>query len=143
MQINFKEVEKTGEYCETHYFGEKGNPFDISNKKVEMTSFWVDLANHLVKSGSVGNFLSANFIYCSKDETSIVAAIALLDLPWNTDSHGYKPTDNQGLEIKASNNLVIFQKAVKEAEKDLQNDVLVNHRYFQADNPGQQDATAN
>lgn len=141
--MDFKELEQTGEYCETHYYRRKEHAHDASNKPIEMTSFWADAAAHVLKSGSFADFLSANFIWCPKDETTIVAALSLLDLPWTTESHGYKPTEGQGLEIKAANNMIVFQKAVKEAQKDLQNDVLVNHRYFQSETPQQQDATAN
>jgi hypothetical protein len=105
--------------------------------------FWVDLARHLLKFGSFANFLSANFIYCLKDETTIVAAISVLDLPFSTESHGFKPTENQGLEIKAANNMIIFKKAVKEADLDVQNDVLLIHRYFQTETPQQADASPN
>ena len=65
---------------------------------------------------------------------------ALLDLPLGeAESHGYKASEvGRGMEIKASGNVILFKKEVKEAPLEITNDVLVTHRYITADSSTEQ-----
>jgi hypothetical protein len=64
---------------------------------------------------------------------------ALLDLPLGeAETHGYKTVEGlgRGMEIKASGNLLLFKKEVKEAPLAISNDILVTHRYVPITNSG-------
>ena len=77
-------------------------------------------------------FLSANFIKNASNNAASLLTFALLDLPFEGESHGYKTNEGRGVEIKASSNIILFKKEVREAPLELTNDILVTHRYVEA-----------
>ena len=62
--------------------------------------------------------------------------MAIIDLPFNAEIHGFKTNEGRGVEIKACDNLILFKKEVKEAPLEIANDIMVTHRYTYAQNPG-------
>jgi hypothetical protein len=81
--------------------------------------------------GGKQHFLSANFTANSSNPQSALLTFALMDLPMeDAKSHEYKPSEvGRGMDIKASGNVILFKKEVKEAPLDITNDILVTHRY--------------
>jgi len=54
-------------------------------------------------------FLSSDFTYLIKSNaSSALLSFALLDLPFEGETHGFKAMENRGLEIKAVDNLILF-----------------------------------
>lgn len=118
---------------ETHYY--KQTSYYTSQNLVQINAFWSDYAQFLSsKTEDDRQFLSANFYKNYQNETSSILTFALLDLPLEAESHGYKTNESRGVEIKACSNIIIFKKEVREAPLDLKNDILVTHRYVQDNN---------
>jgi len=61
---------------------------------------------------------------------SAILTLAILDLPFTAETHNFKTNEGRGVEIKASNNLILFKKEVREALVDIKNDIMVTHRYI-------------
>lgn len=56
---------------------------------------------------------------------------ALLDLPFESLSHNYKNNEGRGLDITPASSLILFKKEVKETTVEINNDLIVSHRYIQ------------
>ena len=112
----------------------------MSRNLIAINSFWSDYAEYLLKRGQIGGasaFLSANFTRNSDNQTSAFLTYALLDLPLGeADAHQYKAGSGEegsrSMEIKTSGNVIIFKKVVQEAPLEINNDILVTHRYISA-----------
>ncbi len=65
------------------------------------------------------------------NETAL--ALALTDLPFNEESHGFKAGQGRSVEIKSASNMIIFLKEIQQAETSINKDMLVVHRYFEKD----------
>ena len=96
--------------------------------------FWVDLANHIVKSGSLNDFVSPNFIYATDGETQKVSVVSFLNLPFESPTQSLESLGDKGVKITASDNLVLYKKEIKEAPADLDTNILVIHRFFEENN---------
>ncbi len=124
---------------ETHYF--KQTSYSTSASLVTVNSFWADYARFLTSPTTTDStegiatrpFLSANFVKNAGNSVSSLLTFALLDLPFEAESHGYKTNEGRGVEIKACSNIILFKKEVREAPLELTNDILVTHRYVEAD----------
>ena len=57
---------------------------------------------------------------------------AILDLPFEPVNHSYKTNEGRGLDIEAFGDIIIFKKEVREAKLELSSDILVTHRYVNA-----------
>ena len=66
--------------------------------------------------------------------TEFIAALALIDLPFESPNHKYEAHGGRGVQITASSNLVLFKKEIKEAQADLDTNLLVIHRFFELNN---------
>jgi len=125
-----EELGETKEYCETNYYWYTGAFTNASF--VTRTEFWIDYGMSFVEGKKF--FLSSNFIYTCNNLTEIMAALAMLDLPFVSPEHGYRTTEGRSVELKAANNLIIFNKEVKETKEDISNNVLVAQKYVSTDN---------
>ncbi|CAI2378280.1 unnamed protein product [Moneuplotes crassus] len=129
-KMQFQEAEAAVEYCETHYYQSPEIHYNIINENL----FWRDFSQHIVKEGSVENFLSSNFILAVGNNTENIAALSVLALPFQSPADGTKEHGGKGVEINAVENLILLKKEIKEAETDLSNDLLVIHRFFDPNN---------
>ena len=127
QKSQFQELEETKEYCETQYY--ETAELGASKALVGVTPFWADVAQHFACRPDQP-FLSFNFIYGLQSHTEMVATLALLDLPFKSANHGFQSKEGRKLEVKAADNLVLFKREIKEAPADIQNDLLVIHRFF-------------
>ncbi len=126
------ELGATKEFAETGYFGVRDPK---AQTLVNFSDFWADYADHLL-SDPDKPFLSSNFTDVCNTLTEVVAALALLDLPYKSGEHGYKSVGDKATELKAASNFVIFKKEVKEAKDATRTDVLVAQRYLQGGDTG-------
>jgi len=76
-------------------------------------------------------FLTNNFKYAINSYTELIAALALVDLPFKEGQHLYQK-NNSGMDIIADSNLIIFFKEIAQAEKvDFEDDILILQRFFE------------
>jgi len=66
--------------------------------------------------------------------TEIIAVLALIDLPFQSINHKFEVTGGRGIQITANSNLVLFKKEIKEAQAELDTNLLVIHRFFEPNN---------
>jgi len=57
-------------------------------------------------------FLSSNFTVSLYNINETALALALIDLPFNEESHGFKAGQGRSVEIKAASNIIIFLKEI-------------------------------
>ena len=81
IKEGYKKLEKTVEYVERNYFGD--NKTDNYSKLISVNPFWVDLAKHLLASGSIANFVTQNFIFAFNNHVEALAVISLMDLSFS------------------------------------------------------------
>ena len=124
----FKNLEKTKEYAERHYFNLK--TIEEGSTLIDNNTFWVELAKHLIEKGPEAPFLSSKFIYCTKNHATMLTVLAFISLPFELNSHNYKSLAGKGLEITAAGNSIIFHKEIKECQSNLKNDLLIAQRFF-------------
>ena len=112
----------------------------MSQRLITINSFWNDYAQYLLQRGQMGGksaFLSAEFTRNSDNQTSAFLTLALLDLPLGeAEAHQFKAGSGEdgarSMEIKTSGNVIIFKKVVQEAPLEVNNDIMVTHRYISA-----------
>ena len=129
-RMEFQEAEVAVEYCETHYYGSP----DIQYRKIKENLFWSDFAQHIVKTHTTDNFLSSNFIIAIVNMTESLAALSVLSLPFHPPKNIITPHGGKGNKIEAAENLILLKKEIKEAEGEINNDLLVIHRFFDPNN---------
>ena len=107
-----------------------------------VNSFWCDYAQYLLNKHELGGksaFLSANFTRNADNQTAAFLTFALLDLPLGeAEQHAYKAggageDGGRSMEITANGNIIMFKKVVQEAPLEINNDIIVTHRYVSAD----------
>eukprot|EP00347_Sterkiella_histriomuscorum_P021579 403333486 len=133
----FKEIDVTKEYNETHYYKVK-NRSEHKNL-INPGMFWVELASHVIQQGQRGvkdeamlsDFLSMYFTINQPSINESVIALALIDLPYKEESHGFKANEGRGVVIKAAGNMMLFLKEIQEAQTNINKDMLVVQRYFE------------
>lgn len=130
-RTQFQQTETAVEYAETQYYK---NYLLFNSTLVNENEFWVDLANYILENGTLEGFVSSNFIYSIMNQTCSVSSISLMNLPFTSPSHSYKSIGGKGIEITVKENTIIFKKDIKEAEADLDTNLLVIHRFFEANN---------
>ena len=141
-KMAFEEVQSTGEYTETQYY--KQVNYVTSGYHVSVNSFWHDYAQYLLQRGDIGGksfFLSANFTRNIDNQTSSFLTFAILDLPLGeAEPHQYKAgageEGGRSMEITTSGNVIMFKKVVQEAPLEINNDIMVTHRYISATDSG-------
>jgi hypothetical protein len=131
-KTQFQELENASEYCETHYFKNTNQrvPHLVSANK-----FWDDFATHIVEKGDTHNFISPNFMYACNNLTEILAMMAILDLPYFELNHTINIEGDKGIKVKSASNFVVFKKEIKEAEADIDTNLLSIHRFYEYNNP--------
>ena len=77
--------------------------------------------------------MSSNFTLALSNLNEAALAFALLDLPLNEESHGFRSGEGRSVEIKAASNMIIFLKEIQEADTNINKNLLVVHRYFEKD----------
>ncbi|CAD8142905.1 unnamed protein product [Paramecium octaurelia] len=126
---NFKNIEKTKEYCEKHYSA--GCQKDNFKNLVSLNGFYVDLVNHSITKGILKeDFLSSKFIYCINNQTEMIAVLALIGLPNEAPVQEYKQFGGKGVEITTKSSALFFMKEIKEGKAQLRQDILIAQRFF-------------
>src|SRR5690606_13621634 len=95
-------------------------------------AFWLEFARH-VEAGSVGPFLSGQFVRATSCFAEMMCALALLDLPFVAEA----PTSRRsgaGVTLQARSAMVAFYEQIAAVEAELRPlGVLVSQNYFRAD----------
>ena len=105
-RTQFQEAEAATEYCETHYYK---NPNVFNPNTVQENPFWVDFANHIIKTGSLNNFVSSNFIFATNGDTQAWSILGLMNLPYESPRQIMKSLGGKGIKITATDNLVLYK----------------------------------
>ena len=133
----FREIESWKMYCETHYLNNLSwRGFKKLSKKSEFySSFLEHIIGSKVKNMKNLPFLTWNFIYTSITFTDMMAVMALLDLPWQSDqTHRFDPSGERGIEIIPNSNMMIFKKELQNTEFNQNESIMVIHRFFDENN---------
>jgi len=131
-KTQFQELENASEYCETHYYK---NTNQRVPDLVAPNRFWKDFANHIIENQDTHNFISPNFIYATNNTTELFAMFALMDLPFNEQSHNINIEGDKGIKVKAASNFIVFKKEIKEAKAEIDTNLLSIHRFYEYNNP--------
>ena len=133
----FREIETCKKYCETHYYQQIENKdFKKLSKRSE---FYCSLINHILSTNPKKmrdlKFLTSDFIYTNITLTDMMAVLALMDLPWQSDqSHKFEPHGERGLEIIPNTNMLIYKKELQKTEYEVNENIMVIHRFFDENN---------
>ncbi len=127
MRQFYQKLDKTQEWAENNYWHlpiEQQGP-----ELITVNAFWRDFANHRFN----GPFLSPNLAHASRNFPEMMCALAVLDLPFETD----KPKVTfQGASMKlgCKARSVAYHKEIKPAEPSKDRvPVLVSQNYFRDD----------
>ena len=121
----FRTMGVTNEYIERKYY--KSETIVQGDKSIKL---WTDFVAHTLNPETQDRpFLSENFIYTTSSITDILAALAILDLPEQKESHA---VDNSaGFKLTAGSTCMIFSKQMKEkGNEKLDLDVIISQRFF-------------
>lgn len=132
VKTQFQELENASEYCETHYF--KNTNMRVPNL-ISANKFWDDFAHHILKEGKPHGFVSENFIYATNSTTELIMMLAVIDLPFDEPTHRIGIEGNKGIKVDTAGNMAVFKKEIKEAEADLDTNLLSIHRFYEYSNP--------
>jgi len=130
-KIESKDSGTTKEYVETNYYQ---HPSTDTQNLITISQFWFDYAENQIKSEGKKPFLSISLVDIYNTFTDIAGAISLLNLPIKSPEHGYKSLESRKVELKASDNLIIFTKEIKECAGEIKPNVLVAQRYMDLQN---------
>jgi hypothetical protein len=104
----YRKMEATKEWVENNYYQ---LPIEQQNQDlVKVNAFWNDYAGHQGKAG----FVSSNFLQAAGNFTEMMAALAVMDLPFQAGEHETKLEKLQ-LTLKPGSPLVIFHQQIKES----------------------------
>ena len=104
----YRKMEATKEWVENNYYQ---LPIEQQNAElVKVNAFWNDYVEHQGKAG----FVSANFLQAAGNFTEMMAALAVMDLPFQAGEHETKLEKLQ-LTLKPGSPLVIFHQQIKES----------------------------
>ncbi|MEO2023274.1 MAG: hypothetical protein ABGX05_15745, partial [Pirellulaceae bacterium] len=120
----YLKMEDTKEWVENNYYQ---LPIEQQNRDlVKINAFWNDYAAHQGKAG----FISSNFLQAAGGFTEMMAALAVLDLPFKAGDHETKLEKLQ-LTLKPGSPLVVFHQQIKESVP-LENPVpiLVSENFY-------------
>jgi hypothetical protein len=73
---------------------------------VPNSEFWAEFALHDITKP----FLSSKFTSAVHSTTEVIAALAILNLPFDAYEHDVESYQAKGIEIKAKSNMIIFKK---------------------------------
>lgn len=132
--VGFQELEKTGEYMETHYY-KKHSPHKCKDY-YHGNDFIVECLKYLIAGDRESPFLTASFTNVSMKFLPFV--LAFMDLPLESKAskqlHKFKSDKKRGINITAGSNIVIFKKEIKQGKCAIKNDMMVSHRYQSMNN---------
>ena len=60
--------------------------------------------------------------------------LAILDLPFDEPNHTISIQGDKGIKVDAASNFVVFKKEIKEAQADLDTNLLSIHRFYEYNN---------
>ena len=129
-KTQFQELENASEFCETHYYSNTNmrNPSIISQN-----NFWHDFAHHIISQGDTHGFITPNFTSVSST-VELIVMLAIIDLPFDEPNHAISIEGDKGIKVDAASNSVVFKKEIKEAEADLDTNLLSIHRFYEYSN---------
>ena len=88
------------------------------------------MARHLVENGGdFKDFLSSNFIYLNNSFTEMVFGLAVTALPFEAPKIKQLLVEEKQT-ITSSEKCFLFCKEIKEGEKQLKEDIIINQRFF-------------
>ena len=102
---------------------------------ISANKFWDDFAHHILKEGKPQGFVSENFIYATNSTTELIMMLAVIDLPFDEPTHRIGIEGNKGIKVDTAGNMAVFKKEIKEAEADLDTNLLSIHRFYEYSNP--------
>jgi len=79
-------------------------------------------------------FITEHFMTSVSSTTEFIVSLALMDLPFESLNHKFEANGGRGIKITANSNLVLFKKEIKEANAELDTNLLVIHRFFELNN---------
>ncbi|HVH99677.1 MAG TPA: hypothetical protein VM869_13240, partial [Enhygromyxa sp.] len=125
----FQALDKTEEWAENNYYrrliAEQGPEL------IGVNAFWRDFAGY-VAAGSVGPFLSGQFVIASSCFAEMLCALAVLDLPFDATAPERR-LDAQAT-LRARTPMIVFhQQLAAVAPSEQRIGVLVSQNYFRAD----------
>jgi hypothetical protein len=56
--------------------------------------------------------LSSNFVVTSSNINEVAFVLALIDLPFVEESHGFRASSGRKVDIKAASNFIVFLKEI-------------------------------
>ena len=126
----FQAIDKTEEWAENNYYRQQ-----ISQQGAELIPadrFWRDFVEH-VAAGSVGPFLSGEFLHATSSLAEMLCALAVLDLPFE----GAAPSQRGqgiGVVLRANSPMIVFHQQIAQVGEITEPlGVLVSQNYFRAD----------
>lgn len=130
VQRLYRAADKTEEWAENNYYRRK--LAEQGPSLIPVNAFWLEFARH-VEGGSVGPFLSGQFVRATSCFAELMCALALLDLPFAAEA----PTSRRsgaGVSLQARSAMIAFYEQIAAVEAELRPlGVLVSQNYFRAD----------
>ena len=120
----YRRVSATKEWIESDYY--RLTPQQTTPDLVRMNQFWRDFANH-----TGGSFLSSNFAEASESFTSMMFALSVTDLPFESGDHQVDFADNS-MTFQSAGPAVVLHQQVREANLNRQDTkILVSENFYQ------------
>jgi hypothetical protein len=136
QRSQFQALEDACEYSEMNYYSNN----DVRTTHIfQCNQLWADLAEYAAKTGTLMGFQSSSFMYCYNKTSEMVCSWAVLDLEPASKNHVIKATGGKGISVKPASNIVLFKKEIQETEAEIDNNLLVIHRFFELNNKGSQE----
>ena len=123
----YQKLESTREWAENNYYR---LPIEAQNSQlVTVNAFWADYANH-----QDGPFYSENWAAAVKNFTECMLALAVLDLPLESENHDIT-FDGPEMRIKAAGPIITLDEQVREVsvDYDAATQVLVRQNFYRRD----------
>ena len=121
----FRYVQKTKEYEEMNF---------LSFEDLNINSFWVEFAEHVINNGLDKPFLSAKFIFSCRNRLEILASMCFTSLPFENQNHKYIPGEGKAMTIQIESQSIIFSKEIKETSCELNPDFFITQKFFDINN---------
>lgn len=131
----YRGMDKTEEFAESQYY--KVQAEGQSPGLVPNSPFWADLAAHRAAAADPDKgFVSPHFTLCTSNLTSMLVALAVLDLPFEMPKASDVRATAGKIHYGATESpLVLFNKDVSEAEAPTGSTILVGQQYFDPEDP--------
>lgn len=70
---------------------------------VQFNSFWLELAEHILKTRTLENYLSAKLILAVSNHSEMLLVLAFIDMGFEENTYKIQSLENKKLEIQAQN----------------------------------------